>query len=180
MLYYGRGGQFGFQTVEVWFQKPKYLKSELSEFRTPFSSDFSIVWISVVPYSDIHCTVECWSPNVLGFRTEPLCSVLDLVRTENYAEIWTICSDFGQKISSEIWMIQLERSDFGIIGILMLWIPKSERSNEPNDLKSEQVCSNHWLFGFQHCLDFGRSDFSISLYWKQSRFASLDFGHLRQ
>ena len=37
MLYYGGGGggQFRFQTVEVQFQKPKRLKSELSEFQTP-------------------------------------------------------------------------------------------------------------------------------------------------
>ena len=55
MLYYGGGGQFGFQTVEVQFQKPKRLKSELSEFRTPFRSDFGIVWISAVWISDIHC-----------------------------------------------------------------------------------------------------------------------------
>ena len=44
-------------------------------------------------------------------------------------EIRTICSDFGQKISSEIQTIRFERSDFGIIGILMLWMLKSERSH---------------------------------------------------
>ena len=49
-----------------------------------------------------------------------LCSVLDLVRTENNAEIRRICSDFGQKILSEIQTIRFERLDFGIIGILML------------------------------------------------------------
>ena len=116
---------------------------------------------------DLKFTVECWNPNVFGFRTEPLCSVLDLVWTENNAKIRLICSDFGQKILSEIQTIRFERWDFGIIGILMLWMLKSERSKEPNDPKSEQVCSNDWLFGFQHCLDFGRSDFSIPLYLRR-------------
>ena len=34
---------------------PKRLKFELSEFRTPFRSNFGIVWISEVWISDIHC-----------------------------------------------------------------------------------------------------------------------------
>ena len=55
MLYYGRGGQFRFQTVEVQFLKPKRLKSEWSEFRTTFCLDFGIVWILAVWISDIHC-----------------------------------------------------------------------------------------------------------------------------
>ena len=94
-------------------------------------SFFFIWWKSSVN------TVECRNPNMFGFQTEAFCSVCILVRTGINAKIRTICSDFG------------------IIGILVLWMPKSERSNEPNDPKSEQVCLNDQLFGFQHCLDFG-------------------------
>ena len=36
----------------------------MSEFGTPFRSDFSIVWISVVQYSDIPCTVSVRKPDV--------------------------------------------------------------------------------------------------------------------
>ena len=56
MLCYGGGGQFRLQTVEVKFQKPKRLKSELSEFQNPFLSNVGTVWILAVWISDIHCT----------------------------------------------------------------------------------------------------------------------------
>ena len=47
MFYYGGGGQFGFQTVDVYVVP----KAQMSEIRTPFRSISAyVVWISAVPY----------------------------------------------------------------------------------------------------------------------------------
>ena len=104
--------------------------------------------------------------------------------TENNAEIRTICSDFRQKISSEIWTIRFERSDFGIIGILMLWMPKSERSKIRTSLFERSIVWISALFGFQM---FGfqhstvrSSDFGIPLncYNEQASFESKHSGQI--
>ena len=57
---------------------------------------------------------------MFGFRTEPLCSVLDLVRTENNAGFRTeplclVLDLVRTENNAEIRTIRFERSDFGIM-----------------------------------------------------------------
>ena len=121
----------------------------MSEFQTPFSSDFSKVWISVVRYSDIHCRYSkhfCAYQKMSHSKTvwisdrclksEPFCSdfrpLVDRLDQPNIqiSDVYSITEQMSEiqtsKIQTKFCLVfQTERSDFG--HLLYSGMPKSER-----------------------------------------------------
>ena len=100
----------------------------LSEIGTCGSSHFGVVPILDVPYSDVHCTVNVWNPNVFGFWTVPFCSVSKL------SEIWTNLFGFQTVLSVRNPNVAVRTFGFRTIDLTLYYKTlKSERLNEANE-----------------------------------------------
>ena len=105
--------------------------------------------------------MECQNRNTFRFQTESLCSVLDLVRTENNAEIRTICGFWTENI---VWNPNDAVRTFGfrhywhsyVMNAEIWTIEWTERSNEPKERMNRTIRNLN-----KSVWTIDRSDFSI-------------------
>ena len=108
-------------------------------------------------------TVNVRNPNMFGFRTEHVCSVINNVRYEICLKSEQICSDFRRFALSEIRTWSFERSDFGHIWSIIwcVWNPNEKivrfyfvRTNQTE----RSIVRISALFGFR---TFGFRTFTV-------------------